>query len=144
MVWYENSEERFGKTGKKGDQGEYIVEEYLKRMSIPFEKKTDHHSQTVLKIDFIVDDQPMDVKTNIKSNFHAVELVSSCCQDGWLYTTAAEHIYAVDVDSERIFRYSIDKMKQFALQHKHKARQARNGAQLLWVSCDEPFIEQLQ
>jgi len=144
MVWYSNSEGRFGESGRKGDSGEGVVERYLKGNDIPFEKKTDPHSQVKLKIDFVVDGTPMDVKTNIYKGFLGVEVYNNDLSNGWIYTTTAKEIYGVDLIYENIYRYNVDTMRAFVEKNKHRAKPTKQGAYILWVNKTEPFIEKLQ
>ena len=57
MTWYANSEGRHGASGRKGDLGEKLVEEYFLHNSITYEHKTDIESQVHKKIDFSVGDR---------------------------------------------------------------------------------------
>lgn len=144
MVWYGNSEGRFGESGRKGDSGEGVVERYLAKNSIPFEKKTDPNSQVNLKIDFVVEGVTMDVKTNIYKGFLGVEVYDNDLNKGWIYTTTARWIYGVDLINESIYRYDVDVMRKFVEKNKHRAKPTKQGAYILWVHKDEPFIERLQ
>lgn len=144
MVWYSNSEGRFGETGRKGDTGERVVERYLSDKGIAFEKKTDPHSQRVLKIDFIVDGKTMDVKTNAFGAVLAVEVYDSKLNEGWVYTSTADEIYGVDLKDESIYKYKLSDMKEYATKNKHKAKLSENGAYILYVPKTHPMIERLQ
>ena len=144
MGWGTNSEYRYGEAGRKGDDGENIVESFLKSQNINYEKKTDRHSQVVKKIDFVVEDVPMDVKTNIYNGYMAVEVYDPKGNKGWLYTTTAEQIYAVDRAFCSIYRYNISDMKVYVEKNQHKLKASDNGAYLLWVSTKENFVERLQ
>ena len=52
MIWYSNSEGRFGANGAKGDLGEAIVEEYCKKNGIKFVYFI-YNSFIVFKMSFI-------------------------------------------------------------------------------------------
>lgn len=145
MVWYSNAEGRHGANGAKGDRGEEIVEEYCIKNSIPFEPKKDYNSQVVLKIDYIINGIPIDVKSNYYQGKLAVELfVKKQQRAGWLYTTTAEQIYGVDVETKSIFRYNIQDMIQFVNENKHRAKKTKYNDIIMWVPVETPFIEQLQ
>jgi len=143
MTWYSNSEGRFGSSGAKGDAGEQLVEEYLISNNKKYERLTDRYSQIVLKIDFFVEDVPIDVKTNIYKEFLAVETVTSNKTKGWIFTTTAEQIYGVDLEKKNIFRYNVKDMLKYVKKNIDKSRPVRNGARILWVPKNEPFVEQL-
>ena len=131
MAWYSNSEGRYGESGRKGDLGEKIVEDYLIRNQIPYQRKTDIVSQVYRKIDFIVDGVPIDVKANVKRDKyndelnHAVELCDDDGHGGWIYTSEAEEIYAVDLQTESIYKYKTKLMRNLIQGH---------SRQLYWVS----------
>jgi len=144
MVWYQNSEGRYGESGRKGDSGEGVVERYLVENNIEYEKKEDPHSQVKLKIDFTVDGHPIDVKTNIFKGFLGVEVYDDKARNGWIYTTTAREIYGVDLVYESIYCYEVDAMRAHVEKNKHRARLVKNGAYILWVSKNEPFIKKLQ
>lgn len=115
MTWFDNSEGRYGESGKKGDRGEEIVKRYLTESGntkMSFEHKTDYVSQVIDKIDFIVNGKMMDVKTNVGNGILKVELWSDR-KKGWLWTTKAELIYAVDDYKEEIFEYSVEEMRSY-------------------------------
>lgn len=143
MGWGANSEYRHGAYGRKGDQGEMVVESYLKRNNISFEKKNDYHSQVVQKIDFIVDNKLIDVKTNAFKDYLAVELETDKGYRGWLYTSEAEEIYGVDLDKREIYVYSTSDMREYVKQNRNRAKYTKKGALLLWVHKDEDFIKRL-
>lgn len=144
MVWYSNSEGRFGANGAKGDQGEKIVEEYCQNNNIKFEDKNDYVSQTKLKIDCLIDSIPVDVKTNFYQGFLAVECYSKKSGAGWIFTTTAEQIYGVDVETNSIYRYNVKDMLQYVVQNKHRAKKTKKGDILLWVPVKTSIIEQIQ
>lgn len=145
MVWYPNSQGRFGANGAKGDQGEAIVEEYCKVNSLKFEDKNDRNSQVNLKIDCLINDVPVDVKSNFYKDHLAVELWTRSNQPGWLYTTTAQEIYGVDVESKSIFRYNVNDMKQYVNKNKIRAKKSKKGDVLMWVSVEtQSIIERLQ
>ena len=144
IMWYSNSEGRYGESGRKGDSGEGVVERYFIENSIQYDKKDDHHSQVNLKIDFTVDGNPIDVKTNIFKGFLGVELFNEKADKGWIYTTTAKEIYGVDLVYENIYRYKVSDMLAHVEKNKHKAKPVKNGAYMLWVSKNESFIEKLQ
>lgn len=145
MVWYSNAEGRHGANGAKGDQGEEIVEEYCLKNSIPFEPKKDYHSQVVLKIDYIINGIPVDVKSNYYQGMLAVELYQKTRnQAGWLYTTTSKQIYGVDVDTKSIYRYNIDDMIEYVSNNKHRAKRTKKGDIIMWVPVKTSFIEHLQ
>ena len=144
IMWYKNSEGRYGDSGRKGDSGEGVVERYLIENKIEYEKKDDPHSQVHLKIDFTVEGAPIDVKTNIFKGFLGVELFNDKADKGWIYTTTANEIYGVDLVYENIYRYKVSDMIKHVEKNKHRAKLVKNGAYVLWVSKNEPFIEKLQ
>lgn len=140
MVWYPNSEGRFGANGAKGDKGEAIVEEYCKNNNKKFEDKNDRNSQVNLKIDCLIDNVPVDVKSNFYKNHLAVELWTRKNEPGWLYTTTAKEIYGVDVDTKSIYRYNVDDMKLHVNTNKKHAKKTKKGDVLLWVSVKNSLI----
>lgn len=143
MVWYENSEERFGRSGAKGDIGEKIVENFLIEKSIDYQKVTDPFSQTVLKIDFIINGKLVDVKANMYKDYLGVEVATSSKKRGWIFTTSAEQIYNVDIDKNRIYYYNTKDMQEFASLRISDSKIVSNGARILWVSVDQSFVTQL-
>jgi hypothetical protein len=145
MTWYANSEGRYGAKGAKGDLGEAIVEEYCKTNSILFEDKNDVISQVKLKIDCIIDGIPVDVKANYYKGTLCVELYNKKRQQaGWLYTTSAEQIYGVDVDTKSIYRYNINDMLDYVDVNKHKAKKTKYDDVVMWVPVTTEIIEKLQ
>jgi len=146
MTWYANSEGRYGANGAKGDLGEAIVEEYCKTNNILFEDKNDINSQVVLKIDCIINGVAVDVKSNYYKGTLCVELVNKRKnRAGWLYTTMAEQIYGVDVDTKSIYRYNIEDMKLHVKENKFHAKKNDKGDVLMWVSvANISIIERLQ
>jgi hypothetical protein len=144
MTWYANSEGRYGAKGAKGDLGEVIVEEYCKTNNIPFEDKNDINSQVNLKIDCIVDGIAVDVKSNYYEGFLCVELYTRKNGAGWLYTTTAEQIYGVDVDTKSIYRYNVEGMLAYVTQNKARAKKTKFGAIVMWVPVKSLIIEKLQ
>jgi hypothetical protein len=145
MVWYSNSEGRYGARGAKGDLGESIVNEYCKVNNILFEDKNDRTSQVVLKIDCLINGIPVDVKSNYYKGRLAVELWTKNNQPGWLYNTTAEEIYGVDVDTKSIYRYNVEEMKLHVKENKSHAKKSQKGDVLMWVSvANTSIITQLQ
>ena len=145
MTWYANSEGRHGANGAKGDLGEQIVEEYCLKNQIEFEPKKDRYSQVTLKIDYLIEGIPVDVKSNFYMGNLAVELfLKNKNKPGWLYETSAKQIYGVDVDTKSIFRYNIDDMLQFVSTNKHRAKRTKYGDIIMWIPVKTPFIERLQ
>jgi len=144
MAWGSNAEYRYGAAGAKGDAGEDIVKLYCIAQKIPFDHKTDRHSQVVLKIDFIIDGKTVDVKSNYYKGMLAVELYTVKNGPGWLYTTTADQIYGVDVESKSIFRYNVSDMKEYASANRTRAKKTRTGDYLLWVPASHNMIERLQ
>jgi len=145
MVWYANSQGRYGARGAKGDLGESIVCEYCKVNNILFEDKNDRTSQVVLKIDCIINGTLVDVKSNYYKGRLAVELWTKSNQPGWLYNTTAEEIYGVDVDTKSIYRYNVEEMKQYVKENKSHAKKSQKGDVLMWVSvANISIIEQIQ
>lgn len=145
MTWYANSEGRHGANGAKGDAGEQIVEEYCLKNQIEFVPKKDYHSQVTLKIDYLIEGIPIDVKSNFYMGNLAVELfLKNKNKPGWLYETTAKQIYGVDVETKSIFRYNIDDMIQFVSLNKHRAKRTKYGDIIMWISVKTPFIERLQ
>jgi hypothetical protein len=62
-----------------------------------------------------------------------------------LYTTTAEEIYGVDVDTESIYRYNVNEMVDFVSQNKQRAKKTKFNDVVMWVSVTKtPFIERLQ
>jgi hypothetical protein len=144
MTWYANSEGRYGAKGAKGDRGEAIVEEYCKSNDIPFEDKNDIVSQVKLKIDCIIDGIPVDVKSNFYEGFLCVELYTRKSGAGWLYSTTAEQIYGVDVDTESIYRYNVEDMIAYVSENKARAKKTKFGDIVMWVPVKSKIIEKLQ
>lgn len=144
MVWYANSQGRFGKSGAKGDLGESIVQKYCNINSIKFEDKNDIVSQVKLKIDCLIENIPVDVKSNYYMGYLAVELETNEMKQGWLYSTTAEEIYGVDIKTSSIFRYKVADMKEYVDDNMDRAKISKRGDLLLWVPVDCDFIEQLQ
>ena len=144
MVWYANSEGRYGARGAKGDKGELLVEEYCQANSISCTPRKDIISQTKLKIDYLINGIPIDVKTNIYKDHLAVECYTKKSGAGWIFTTTAEQIYGVDIDSNSIYRYNVKDMLEYVVEHKSKAKKTKNCDILMWVSVTNPFIEKLQ
>ncbi len=144
MTWYKNSEGRYGAKGAKGDLGEAIVEEYCKTNNIPFEDKNDINSQVNLKIDCIIDGVTVDVKSNFYEGFLCVELYTRKNGAGWLYTTTAEQIYGVDVDTKSIYRYNVEGMLSYVTQNKARAKKTKFGDIVMWVPVKSIIIEKLQ
>jgi hypothetical protein len=145
MIWYSNSEGRFGANGAKGDLGEAIVEEYCKKNGIKFEDKNDRNSQVVLKIDCLINGVPVDVKANIFKGHLAVELWTRKNEPGWLYTTTAKEIYGVDVDTKSIYRYNVEQMKHHVKMNRKHAKKSKKGDVLMWVSVETiSIIERIQ
>ena len=143
-MWYKNSEGRYGAKGAKGDLGEAIVEEYCKTNNIPFEDKNDINSQVNLKIDCIINGVAVDVKSNFYEGFLCVELYTRKNGAGWLYTTTAEQIYGVDVDTKSIYRYNVDGMLAYVSQNKARAKKTKFGDIVMWVPVKSIIIEKLQ
>ncbi len=144
MVWYPNSEGRYGANGAKGDLGESIVEEYCIKNNISFESKTDRKSQVELKIDCIIDNVPVDVKSNYYKGYLAVELYTKKNGAGWLYTTTAKQIYGVDVDTKSVFRYNVDEMIRYVGLNKNRAKRTKRGDVIIYVNSKMHLIEKLQ
>jgi hypothetical protein len=145
MTWYANSEGRYGAKGAKGDLGEAIVEEYCKTNNILFEDKNDINSQVFLKIDCIIDGKPVDVKSNYYKGMLCVELFNNRKQrTGWLYTTSAEQIYGVDVDTKSIYRYNIKDMLAYVNENSHRAKLTKYDDKVIWVPVTSNIIEKLQ
>lgn len=145
MVWFANSEGRYGASGAKGDLGEAIVEEYCKKNNLLFEDKNDIVSQVRLKIDCIIEGKSVDVKTNYYKGNLAVELYCKKRErPGWLYTTTAEEIYGVDLETKSIYRYNIEDMIKYVSGNKHRAKRTKNGDIIMYISVKTPFIERLQ
>jgi hypothetical protein len=145
MSWYKNSEGRYGVNGAKGDLGEAIVEDYCKTNNIPFEDKNDIVSQVKLKIDCIIDKVPVDVKSNYYKGMLCVELYNNKKrQAGWLYTTTAEQIYGVDVDTKSIYRYNIKDMIAYVSKNEHRAKKTKYDDTVIWAPVTLDIIEKLQ
>lgn len=145
MVWYANSEGRYGANGAKGDKGEAIVEQYCLKNNIPFVDKNDKNSQVNLKIDCIIDGKAVDVKSNYYKGHLCVELANNKKnKPGWLYSTTAKQIYGVDVDTESIFRYNVDDMIDYVNNNKFKAKKTKHGDLVMWVPVNIDIIERLQ
>jgi hypothetical protein len=144
MVWYPNSQGRFGARGAKGDLGEAIVSEYCKINNIPFEDKNDRTSQVILKIDCLINGIPVDVKSNYYKGRLAVELWTKNNQPGWLFNTTAEQIYGVDVDTKSIYRYNIEDMIDYVSKNEHRAKKTKYDDTVLWAPVALDIIEKLQ
>lgn len=145
MTWYKNSEGRYGAKGKKGDDGEALVEEYCKKNKLEFVYKNDIVSQVYDKIDCVIEGTAVDVKTNYFKGYLCVELENNKkSKPGWLYTTKAKQIYGVDLESKSIYRYDIEKMKEYVEENNFKAKLTKFGDLVMWVSVEQDFIERLQ
>jgi hypothetical protein len=145
MTWYANSEGRYGARGAKGDLGEAIVEEYCETNNILFEDKNDINSQVKLKIDCIINGVPVDVKANYYEGTLCVELYNKRRQQaGWLYTTTAEQIYGVDVDTKSIYRYNIEDMITYVSNNEHRAKKTKYNDTVIWAPVALDIIEKLQ
>lgn len=144
MVWHKNAEGRYGANGAKGDKGEKVVKEYCNTNGIPYEERTDLFSQVHLKIDCMVDGVPVDVKTNFFKGFLAVECYLSSMEPGWIYTTKAEQIYGVDVDTNSIYRYNVSDMLEYVNKNRTRVKKTKKGDILLWVPVKTSIIEQIQ
>lgn len=144
MIWYPSSEGRYGIHGAKGDKGEALVAEYCKTNDISFIHLTDKNSQVNLKIDCLINDIPVDVKTNVSNGSLIVELYSRKKRAGWLFTTTAKQIYGVDIDTQAIYRYNVDDMLKYVVQNKHLAKKVKKGDVLMWVPVSKDFIERLK
>jgi|TARA_R110000868_G_scaffold283752_1_gene544179 hypothetical protein len=147
MTWYPNSEGRFGASGAKGDAGEKLVEEYCEENGLVFVDKNDYTSQVIKKIDCLVDGVTVDVKTNIFKDYLAVEIFLDNKKKqgpGWLYTTTAEQIYAVDLDNKKIYSYNVEDMQDYAEANKSRAKRTKFNDLVLWVHKSQSFIKELQ
>ena len=144
MTWYANSEGRYGASGAKGDLGEAIVQDYCKNNNILFEDRNDINSQVNLKIDCIIDGTPVDVKSNYSKGTLCIELYTKRRGAGWFYTTSAEQIYGVDVDTKSIYRYNIEEMLAYVIKNKTRAKRTEKGEVLMWVPVTTDIIEKLQ
>jgi len=146
MTYYKNSEGRYGASGAKGDAGEKLVEEYCKRNALDWEDKNDYKSQVIDKIDCIVEGTKVDVKTNMFKDYMCVELWNKRKdQEGWLYTTKAEEIYAVALDKKKIFSYNIEDMKNYVNYARDKrAKETKHGDLVIWVHSNMDFVRELQ
>ncbi len=145
MTWYANSEGRYGARGAKGDLGEIIVEDYCKTNNILFEDRNDMNSQVNLKIDCIIDGIPVDVKANYYMGTLCVELFNNKKQQaGWLYTTSAQQIYGVDVDTKSIYRYNIEDMISYVSNNEHRAKKTKYDDTVIWAPVTLNIIEKLQ
>ena len=145
MTWYANSEGRYGAKGAKGDLGEAIVQDYCKTNNILFEDRNDKNSQVNLKIDCIIDGVAVDVKSNYYMGTLCVELFNNKKRRaGWCYTTSAEQIYGVDVDTKSIYRYNIKDMLAYVIENKARAKKNDKGDVLMWVPVTSNIIERLQ
>ncbi len=145
MTWYANSEGRYGAKGAKGDLGESIVEDYCKTNNILFEDRNDINSQVKLKIDCIIDGIPVDVKANFYMGTLCVELFNNKKQQaGWLYTTSAQQIYGVDVDTKSIYRYNIEDMISYVSNNEHRAKKTKYDDTVIWAPVTLNIIEKLQ
>ena len=114
--WGPNSEFRHGKSGKKGDNGELHVQSYCKEKGLLHVDLNDRVSQCILKVDAKIDGKLVDVKTNVFGDFphdmHFVEMVSHKGSDGWAVSSAAEEIWAVNKDTDDIFVYPLEEMRE--------------------------------
>lgn len=142
--WGPNAEYRYGKSGRKGDLGELIVEEYCKTAGIPFEGKQDRHSQVVLKIDCIIKGITVDVKTNGFKDYLCVELYKNDGTNGWIYNTSADEIYGVDLDNKEIYRYKLEDMREYVQHNMQRVKTTKRGDTVLWVNKNLNIIERLQ
>lgn len=144
MVWYANSEGRYGANGAKGDLGESIVEEYCRNNNLSHEDRNDIVSQVKLKIDCVIDGIPVDVKSNYYKGFLAVELYTKKNGPGWLFTTTAKQIYGVDVDTKSIYCYNVDEMLKYVSMNKHRAKRTKYGDIIMYVNVKNHIIKKLQ
>mgnify|MGYP003631806104 CR=1 FL=1 len=144
MVWYKDSEGRHGQNGKKGDQGEEFVWKWFDAVGVPYEVLNDIKSQVEDKIDATVNGVPVDIKSNIFKDYHAVELSLMSGKEGWLYTSLAKAIVAVDLDGSKIYSYRISDMKDHVDKNKARTKETKHGDTLLWVNVDTDFIVRLK
>lgn len=147
MTWYANSEGRHGVSGRKGDVGEKLVEEYFLHNSITYEHKTDYESQVHKKIDFSVGEITIDVKNNIFNSYHCVELEKKNRTPGWLFTSSADKIYAVDSKNKNIYSYSLGEMRKYINMLENRSSRekiTKTGDLVIWVKVTEPFFTKLQ
>ena len=63
---------------------------------------------------------------------------------GWLYTTTADQIYGVDVDTKSIFRYNVQDMVSYVSENKARAKKTKFGDIVMWVPVKSKIIEKLQ
>jgi hypothetical protein len=144
MVWYANSEGRYGANGAKGDLGERIVKEYCQANNILYEEKSDLHSQVNLKIDCIIDGIPVDVKSNYFKGYLVVEVHTRKNKPGWIYTTTAEQIYGVDVDTKSIYRYNVLEMREYIDKVKPVIKKTKTFDYILYIHVSNELIHKLQ
>ena len=143
-MWYQNSAGRYGEKGAKGDAGEKLVQQYCAENNLSWKDKNDYKSQVIDKIDCIIEDVTVDVKTNMFMDRLCVELYTVKNGPGWLYTTTAEEIYGVDLDKKKIYSYNIDDMKSYVESNKNRAKKTKYGDIVIWVHKSESFITELQ
>lgn len=145
MTWYNNSEGRYGTNGAKGDEGEEIVRIYCEHNKLNYEHKIDPNSQVNLKIDFIINGVPVDVKSNYFKGYLGVELYNKRRENiGWIYSSTAKEIYGVDVETKSIYRYKVDDMIDYIRANLSRKKPNKFGDLLLWVPVKTEIIEQLQ
>lgn len=144
MIWYPNSEARFGATGAKGDLGEAIVKEYCEKNGMLHEAKTDVHSQVNLKIDCLINGVPVDVKSNYIKGYLAIELYVKGKGPGWIFTTTAKQIYGVDVETKSIYRYNVEDMIEYITNVKPIVKKTKKGDVIFYIHVMNELIERLQ
>tara|TARA_R100000951_G_C2588275_1_gene164169 strand:- start:93 stop:536 length:444 start_codon:yes stop_codon:yes gene_type:complete len=147
MTWYANSAGRHGLSGAKGDAGEKLVELYCKKNNLSWEDKNDYKSQVIDKIDCIIENEAIDVKTNIYMDRLAVELYLNNKKKvglGWLFTTKAKKIYGVDLDNKKIYSYNVSDMIEYVDKNRNRSKLTKHGDEVIWVHKSESFITELQ
>ena len=137
MTWYPNSAGRHGLSGAKGDAGEKLVALYCKKNNLSWEDKNDYKSQVIDKIDCIIENEAIDVKTNIFMDRLAVEL----------YLNNKKKVgpgYGVDLDSKKIYSYNVSDMVEYVDKNRYRSKLTKNGDEVIWVHKSESFITELQ
>jgi len=139
--WKPRTKQRLGYeiTGEKGDAGEDHVWDFCERQGWEYEKYYDINSQVNLKIDGKINGQLVDIKTNMfMDTWHAIELDKYEKGDelGWFNTSKADEIWAVNLETQKVYLYSIETMrdnvetiiKNNPHRHKRLSKKANNRA----------------
>ena len=154
MTWHKNSEGRHGENGRKGDKGEELVKQFFLSSGLKendpingFKHHLDYDSQVNKKIDFTLRGETLDVKSNVKKNFHTVEVVKFNKRTkkqtiGWIAATTAKYIYPVDLETGKIYCYEVNKMRKYVKDNESKIFVYEKNM-LIKVPVTEDFIQEV-